>query len=157
MKKILLLSVFSLFVIGIAKGQENELQADPYDEAVKKMLAVTNVQGQFDAIVPQIFGMFRAQATSVPTEFWDMAEAKMNKELLDGILQIYIPLYKEYFTLEEIQELTRFYESPLGQKMSKTLPEMTVKAMQSSQQLTMRIAQELVAELKEKGYMPVSE
>lgn len=39
-------------------------------------------------------------------------------------------LYAQYFTLEEMNELVKFYKTPLGVKLIKTNPELTIKSQQ---------------------------
>lgn len=39
-------------------------------------------------------------------------------------------LYAQYFTLDELQELTQFYKTPLGQKMIQTNAELILKSQQ---------------------------
>ena len=43
------------------------------------------------------------------------------------------PLYHKYLTLEEINELIRFYETPLGQKLVFINPELIKEKMEISQ------------------------
>ncbi|MGE3318637.1 MAG: DUF2059 domain-containing protein [Candidatus Berkiella sp.] len=39
-------------------------------------------------------------------------------------------LYSQYFTLDEMNELVKFYKTPLGVKLIKTNPELTIKSQQ---------------------------
>lgn len=48
-----------------------------------------------------------------------------------------VPIYARAFTMEDIQEITKFYESPAGQKMVRQLPKVT----QDSQDAGMQIEQ----------------
>jgi uncharacterized protein len=48
-----------------------------------------------------------------------------------------VPIYARAFTMEDIQEMTKFYESPVGQKMVKQLPKVT----QESQDAGVKIEQ----------------
>lgn len=46
----------------------------------------------------------------------------------------YIKIYTDVFTAEELRELIAFYETPLGQKMLKKMPEIMQASMAISQQ-----------------------
>lgn len=43
------------------------------------------------------------------------------------------PIYDKYLTLDEIQAVTAFYKSPVGQKMIKVLPDITRESMMAGQ------------------------
>jgi len=152
MKKIFFLCSLSFLLIGGAAAQETA-KTDPYSDAVQKLLTAMNSRGTFDALIPPMFEMFRQQVPTVPADFWDSAEQKLLEQAMDKMLEIYVPLYQEHFTLEEVNEMTLFYESPVGKKLSVVTPEISVKAMEGGQKWGVQIMQDLVMELQEKGYL----
>lgn len=56
-----------------------------------------------------------------------------------------IALYAKEFTKEELEEMTRFYKSPVGQKMAEKTPLLTAKGME----LGMKRVQENQSELQQ--------
>ena len=52
-----------------------------------------------------------------------------------------------------MKKITAFYESPVGKKLAESTPVMTAEAMEAGQQIGMGIAKEIMANLKEKGYV----
>jgi uncharacterized protein len=51
-----------------------------------------------------------------------------------------VPIYARAFTMEDIQEMTKFYESPVGQKMVKQLPKVTEEAQNTGVQIEQNAA-----------------
>jgi uncharacterized protein len=58
------------------------------------------------------------------TPFMDTFTKKFAEKLpSDAITNAVIPIYSRYFSMEDIQGLITFYESPLGQRVVKLLPQ----------------------------------
>lgn len=55
--------------------------------------------------------------------------------LIDEMIAEMAPLYARHFTTAEIDELARFYATPLGRKMMSVMPQLTAESMMLSQQL----------------------
>jgi uncharacterized protein len=51
-----------------------------------------------------------------------------------------VPIYAKHFTLEEIQGLIKFYESPLGQKLVKEMPEVVQESQSAGVQMDQNAA-----------------
>jgi uncharacterized protein len=51
-----------------------------------------------------------------------------------------VPIYARAFTMEDIQEMTKFYESPVGQKMVKQLPKVTQESQNAGVQIEQNAA-----------------
>jgi hypothetical protein len=53
-------------------------------------------------------------------------------------------VYARHFSMEDIQGLTKFYESPLGQRVLKSLPEAQEEAYSSGQQMDQQAAMQIL-------------
>jgi hypothetical protein len=62
-------------------------------------------------------------------------------------------VYIQKLTISDLKKITAFYESPVGKKLAESTPVMTAEAMEAGQQIGMGIAKEIMANLKEKGYV----
>ena len=51
-----------------------------------------------------------------------------------------IPVYSHFFSMEDIQGLIKFYESPLGQRVVKTLPQVAQQTQQAGVQMDQKAA-----------------
>ena len=87
-----------------------------------------------------------------PTRLYELFRYKLN---LDRIIQeVMLPVYKEHYTTAEIEELTRFYTSDLGQKtlkLNSTISRaISTKTRDISQMALNQAKEELAFELQQK-------
>ena len=104
----------------------------------------------------QISAMRRARP-DVPDQFWqDFALEFKRQASPDELMQAILPIYDKHFTHQEIRQLIAFYQSPLGRKISSTLPEIQRESVDAGrawgEQLGDRMHKELQQRLTEKGY-----
>ena len=59
-----------------------------------------------------------------PDEFWKELDASMNG-MYDKMIKAVIPVYKKYLTLDDLKEIIKFYETPVGKKLSEMNPKAT--------------------------------
>ena len=74
----------------------------------------------------------RQAMPQVPAAFWDafMAHARRDiGQLVDSL----VPVYAAHFTPAQLQELVRFYESPLGHRLAEVQPLIAQESMQVGQ------------------------
>ena len=62
------------------------------------------------------------------------------------------PVYIKYMTKEDLEDLIKFYQTPIGQKFSKNTPLIMQESMQIGQQWGMQLGREVAKKLQEKGY-----
>jgi hypothetical protein len=65
--------------------------------------------------------------------------------LVDDMLSEVVPLYAKTYTLDEIRQLTAFYQSPLGQKMLRTMPRLMGEVMDISHRVMAPRLQKLMS------------
>ena len=100
-----------------------------------------------------LFAMMKQQLPNVPAEFWSEAEKEMMKTLVDDLVEMLAPIYHKRLTLSDLQEITKFYESPVGKKMAAAQPAIATESMAVGQQWGMKIATKVQESLKAKGYL----
>ncbi len=123
-----------------------------------KLLEVTNTQNMLDQIMTSIKGMMEQQfdALDLPPEGQEEAQALQNEMMTwfaeffewEQMRDMYVEIYTEVFSEAELKELIAFYESPLGQKMIKRMPELMQKSMQKTQAILQRKMPELQQRLE---------
>ena len=73
-----------------------------------------------------------------------------------GFIDLIIPVYAKHFTNEELDGLIAFYESPVGAKTVRVMPQITREAMQIGQAWGQSLGPTIVERVKirfeEKGY-----
>ena|SRR5687768_2889316 len=118
---------------------------------IQKTLRLVGMEKLMTQMKTQMFTMFREKMTQVPEEYWKRAEAKFD---MAELIQLIIPVYDKYYTTEDLKALNAFYESPVGQKVLSTLPQITQESMRIGQawgeEVGKRVEREVQAEFKEK-------
>lgn len=149
MRRIFICLVLFLAVSIVSQAQENK----EYEAAMVKMLEVSKTMDAMKQLAPQITAMMKQQATAeVPTDFWNLIEKQM-VSMYEQIIKAMLPIYQKYLTLDDIKEIIRFYESPVGKKLADSNTKIAMEAMPVAQQIAMENMQKIQAEMKEKGYI----
>lgn len=149
--KIFFLMLAVCFMAGMAvKAQDNKA----YEEAMVKMLEVSKTMEAMEQIAPQITAVVKQQvgSTNVPDSFWQELEQNM-VNMYDKILKAMLPVYQKYLTIEDVREITKFYETPVGKKLAASNTKIAMEAMPIAQNIAMQIMQEFMENAKAKGYI----
>lgn len=123
MKKLLLIVTITIFsCISLAHAEiSKEKRAE-----IEKMLRLTGMEKLMDQMMTQMISAYKVQMKQVPEAFWTKFRQKIDTgELLEKL----IPLYDKYYSVEDLKAVNAFYESPVGQKILATLPEITQESM----------------------------
>ena len=140
-----------------AQAQTNELQAtgirpdiqvaEQKRLAVKKLFAVMGSEDLIKSIMPLMVNQMRLAMPQAGADFWREFQKEVN---IGEVLEIYVRIYDKHFTLEEINGLTKFFDTPLGKKMIAEMPMVTKESMDVCTKwgadLGRRIEQKLSAE-----------
>jgi hypothetical protein len=133
-----------IFLLGI---NATAMAAPPSEGDIKQLLAVTEARNLVDEMVSQInstmnYSIEQALKGKSPNAKQQKAIDKMKTSLAaffqdemswDKLESMYIRLYKETFTEEEVKEMLTFYNSPVGRSVTKKMPLLMQKAMAESQ------------------------
>jgi hypothetical protein len=97
----------------------------------------------------QLMDGFRQAFPKVPEQFWNDFRAGIHTDEMTAML---VPIYDKHFSEDEIRELNTFYQTPLGQKLLKELPNVTQESMNAGQDWGTRLGDKLMKQLEAKGY-----
>ena len=117
---------------------------------IKKMLALTGAKYVFQQTLEQSLASTKSQHPQIPQEFWDAFMAEVS---VDEMLNRLIPIYNKYLSAEDIKELIKFYETPLGKKTVNVLPQITRESIEVSQQYGIESAKRVLQKLEAEGYV----
>lgn len=148
MKKVIAILTFSIAVFSFSFGQVN----DDYSKTLKEMYKVSGSEESYQAAIQQMFAIFKQQKTNVDDEFWTEFENEFSKTSINDLVDMLAPVYIKYLTLEDLKEIIRFYQTPVGQKFAKSTPLIMQESMQIGQQWGMKLGLEITKKLEEKGY-----
>jgi hypothetical protein len=93
---------------------------DDLTKEIKKLLSITN---SMNTAVVVMKGTIESQRQNpnvqLPEEFYTRFIAAIDNGQVGGMLEnAIIKIYRQKFTKEEMQEVIKFYESPVGKKMA---------------------------------------
>ena len=92
------------------------------------------------------------------SKVFDLAFERM-RERTKEVLDLVLPLYAERFSVDELKEVTAFYQSPTGAKFIAAQPQIVQQSMTIGQTWGRRIGEEvqsdLNAELESRGLNPL--
>lgn len=115
---------------------------------IHSLMTLMGVADMADQIMAQMVGQLKQMAPDAPEAFWTKFLEKANS---DEFVELMIPVYGKYYSHEEIKQLIAFYKTPIGKKVTATLPAITQDSMAVGQQWGMKLGQQVMEELQKEG------
>ncbi|MBV9848651.1 MAG: DUF2059 domain-containing protein [Armatimonadetes bacterium] len=115
------------------------------EKAIRQLLDVVGTAKLMDQMMDQMLTSFHGSFPDVPPEVWTKLRARMKTE---NMITLIIPVYDKYYTTEDINGLLAFYQTPLGQKVIATLPQVSRESMAIGQAWGQKQAQSVIRELE---------
>ena len=119
-----------------------------YRTTLEKMMNLSGALEVSKTMVPQMVSMMKQASPGTADAFWDDFAAKWKTKFADRMVELYVPIYQKYLTIDDLKDLIAFYETPIGKKLAEATPKMTMEGMQLGQKIGMEMATELQNELK---------
>jgi len=118
-------------------------QADSFDSDIMKMQQVNGSLATTNAMFPRIVAQLKQSKPDITDVQWaamkldvfDAEVATLNEQL--------IPVFKKYFTREEVKGIITFFETPAGKKLAETTPKMMMEQMQITQTWAMGLMEKI--------------
>ena len=121
MKRVFI-SIITLICISSAMmAQDNEKFDKEYLEMLKKSGAIEAIDQLPSTMLEQLKQSMPNAPEGMVKEISDTLSASMKGLLTNKLL----PYYKKNFTISEIREINKFYETPVGMKLSKMASNMS--------------------------------
>jgi hypothetical protein len=128
---------------------------DPTKEAdIRKLLEVTNTTAHMQQLMEMMEKNIKPMMAKALPEgdyreklvnlFFERFHSKLD---LQRLLDLAVPIYDKYLSDEEIKGLIQFYQTPLGQKALKALPQLTAEMAEAGQKMGERIGRESMMEI----------
>ncbi len=144
--------LYTLFLVCTLTSLSFAQQDKMYAETLETMFDVSGVEGTYQAALAQMFTIFKQQYTDVDESMWTELEAEFNKAAMDDLIEILVPIYEKHLTIEDLQGIITFYETPVGKKYAAQTPLITSEAMQAGQEWGMKVGADFMKKMKAKGY-----
>lgn len=141
----LLLAFFATFSFAQETGD--------YRSSLKKLIQVSGSESAYKGVINQMITMFKQQQSQVPQEFWDEFAVEVNKDAINKLIDLVLPIYQKHLTETDVLGIIAFYETPVGKKFAEKTPLVTQESMLAGQEWGKQIAQKVLDKLKNKGYL----
>jgi hypothetical protein len=126
------------------------------DAAIRKLFEVMGTKDAMRQVIASMSGTIRPLLeSSLPrgeyrAQLIDLFFQRLQVKLrVDDLLELAIPIYDKYFSLEDIDGLTKFYQTPLGKKAISVLPQVLLEAQSAGRKLGEQMGRESMMEVLE--------
>jgi len=147
----------------LALSAATALAAPPSDADIERLLKASRAQSMLNAILPQMEEMQRQQFEQITSGKDLSAEQKAEVQRIqsrtneivrkalawEGMRPLYIDVYKQTFSAEDVRAMAKFYESPAGKNLLDKTPLLMQNLMGAIQKKIIPMMEELQTELKE--------
>ena len=131
---------------------EDDLGEDDLDKRkeIERLLELTGMGNIMEQMLDQMLASFQTkEITGIPEEFWTRFRKGVNT---NDLINLIIPIYDKYYTMEDLKVVNAFYSSDAGKRMIATMPQAMNEAVQVGQEWGESLAEKVAAELeKEKA------
>ena len=107
----------------------------------------------FKMVIPQLFAAIKQQLPNIPATDLDAMQKEIEGTALDDLVTLLAPVYEKQLTKADLEEIIKFYETPIGKKLAATQP--MIMSMQVAQQWGSYIALKVQKMLQDKSLLPM--
>lgn len=152
-KKLISLAMYCALLFVVVSSASAQEKENEYQKVVNEFLEVSGSMNTLKKAVPQVLNIYKKDIQNLPEEaatFFDTFAKKWDTKFVDRAIELLIPIYQKYFTLEELKEVIAFYRTPIGKKMASAATAMAADGAKIGQQVTMEMIKELKEEVLNK-------
>ena len=143
MKKILIATI--LIICSYASVARADLSSEKRAE-IQKMLRLTGMESRMGQMKSQIIAGMRKQMSDMSDVFWTKLEQKLDYHEL---IEMVMPIYDKYYTLEDLKSANAFYESPAGIRILSVSPMVSQEVVKISMEWGAKIGKQAEAEAEQ--------
>ncbi|MDR2728105.1 MAG: DUF2059 domain-containing protein [Chitinispirillales bacterium] len=145
MKK--LITICGMLVIAGSFSVYGQAVSPAKRQDIIKLIEVMDAKAQmvqsFDLIFTNLMvSMGDGVSPDVKRAFKSKFESRIN-----DFVNVLIPVYDKYYTHDDIKQIIKFYETPTGKRMIKSVPLVTQESFTVGQKWGQELAQDVVSEL----------
>ena len=131
MKRAVLAALCGLVVIAsTAHGQAQPSRSADVAAAAsaRKLLAASGATRLMLGNLESMIASQRQSSPQIPAAFWDAFLAHARRDTTQ-LIDMLVPIYASHLTQSELEELVRFYTSPIGQRLTAAQPTIFKESM----------------------------
>jgi uncharacterized protein len=120
------------------------------DAAIRHLLEITGESKEGQNISSGMTNQVHTvMGRSIPSDqlpkFMDTFSTKFNAGAPpSAVTDAMVAIYARHFSMEDIQGITKFYESPLGQRMVKEMPDVTRESQTAGMQIDQKVVMQVL-------------
>lgn len=140
-----------ILFICISFGLTAHSQSEEYKKELNKMFELSGSQELYKTYLDQMLPMVKDIFKDQDKEVWKAFKKEFSEIAMEELFDKLIPIYHNHLTLEDIQEINKFYKSSAGKKLVAKLPDISKESMVIGQEWGAEIGLKVQMKLKEKG------
>jgi len=146
-------SLAGMLIVGVmpAITAQSNTAVDPRKAALAgQLLQATHTADQVLTAIESQVPALRATNPGLPPVFWErfLAQTRLHREEFVATL---VSIYARTFEVSELEELLRFYNSPVGRRLLEVQPGLTKESVQAGQAWAARISADVRQQLTKEG------
>ena len=150
-----LIALFICFNVS-ASSQTETKKKDAADsvktEAIKVLLKLSGTTDFAYVVIDDVMSNHRKMITGVPEEYWEKLKKQVDVAPFTARI---LGVYDKRFTLEEIKQLTAFFQSPVGAKWVVSLRDMNDEVMIQADLYGKYVYESLNKQLEKDGHITI--
>ncbi len=139
MKKIISTLALILIISSTAFSQTDK----EYSLTLKKFFEISGNNATANAGLEQMIEIFKPQFPNIDAKEWDKIYNDVIKESMNEYIEMSIPIYQKYLSKSDLEEMIKFYQTPIGQKFSQSNTLITKDLMSVSQKWGMDLSKKM--------------
>jgi hypothetical protein len=124
------------------------------DAAIRRLFEVQGTRDSMKQVLAGMSGNVKPMLeSSLPpgeyrTQLIDLFLQKFQSKLsVDRLIELAVPVYDKHFSLEDIEGLTKFYQTPLGKRAVSALPQVLLETQSAGMKLGEQVGRESMLEV----------
>ena len=111
---------------------------------IRKLMQMTGATAMGTQMIEEMVGRFKTMMPNVSAAYWDEMMREVNT---DALLEMIIPVYDRNLTHDEVKEILKFYESPVGKKLISIMPVIQKEAVAAGQEWGRKLGENVAKKL----------
>ena len=92
----------------------------------------------------QMIEIFKPQYPNIDSKTWKKIYQDVVQKSMNQFIEMNIPIYQKHLSKSDLDEIIKFYQTPIGQKFSQSNALITKELMTISQQWGMELSKQLI-------------
>jgi hypothetical protein len=138
------------FLVMSASAIFSQTSENPAKRAdIIRLLRMTGASNGAEQAVDLMLPSLKQAMPQVPVQVWQELRSEVREE---DMIELTYQIWDKHFSHQEIRDLIRFYQTPVGQKIIRETPALQQESLAAGQRWGNQIVARLLNRLREKGY-----